>query len=246
MIRKVIVARGLALAALLAFGPLSTTADASSILLNGSFETPVVPAGGYTLFPIGSSAIDGWTVIGNHQDVAIVSGTATGVSGMAGGPAYQAGLTYSAQGGAQWLDLTGSVDWTLSGGVQQTVATTIGNSYLLSFWVGNIFDPYLFVSSSTVRVDINGAVAGYFSNAAIFNSNLEWQQFFLPFVATSGLTTVAFINKDGWNDQTNGLDNVSLEAAGPTVVPEPASLLLFGTGLVFSARRWRKRQPKVA
>src|SRR5438045_2462928 len=41
-----------------------TSALAASLLVNGSFETPTVPAGGFTTFAVGSSAITGWTVVG--------------------------------------------------------------------------------------------------------------------------------------------------------------------------------------
>jgi hypothetical protein len=214
---------------------MSTTADASSILLNGSFETPVVPGGGggyaYVLASSGTT-FDGWTAIGSGEVAIISDAFAFG------------GFTFPAQDGAQWLDLTGSTNTTA--GIQQTVATTTGNSYLLSFWVGNLVAPGDGLgSSSAVQVDLNGAVAGLFANTG-GSTTQTWQQFVLPFVATSGQTTVAFINQDPSSDGSNGLDNVSLEAVGPTVVPEPASMLLFGTGLVFSARRWRKRRPKTA
>jgi hypothetical protein len=52
--------------------------------------------------------------------------------------------------------------------------------------------------------------------------------------ATSGTTSLGFFNDDPANDNSNGLDNIVLVDEGPasTGVPEPASLVLFGTALV--------------
>jgi hypothetical protein len=99
---------------------LSAAADAAPIL-NGSFETPTVPVGGFTSFASGSNAITDWTVVGpSGSSVAIVSGTFT-----------QFGFTFPAQDSVQWLDLTG-IGSNTTAGVQQTVATTPGALYDLS------------------------------------------------------------------------------------------------------------------
>lgn len=108
---------------------LCASADAAPIL-NGSFETPTVPAGGFTLFASGSNAITDWTVVGpSFSSVGIISGTLT-----------QFGFTFPAQDGVQWLDLTG-LNSNTTDGVQQTVATTPGALYDLSFFAGNISNP---------------------------------------------------------------------------------------------------------
>jgi hypothetical protein len=45
-------------------------------ILNGSFETPTVPVGGFTDFPVGSSALTNWSVVGPAgTNVSIVSGS---------------------------------------------------------------------------------------------------------------------------------------------------------------------------
>ena len=47
----------------------------ANLLVNGSFETPVVPVGSFSNFLSGSTAITGWTVFG--PAVSVVSGSFT-------------------------------------------------------------------------------------------------------------------------------------------------------------------------
>ena len=94
------------------------------LVANGSFETPVVPVGSFSNFLTGSTAITGWTVFG--PAVSVVSGSFT-----------SGALSFPAQDGVQWLDLTGPTSGP-SEGVNQTVTTTAGQTYNLSFYVGNI------------------------------------------------------------------------------------------------------------
>ena len=65
--------KAIALAFLVLLGQLSTSAVAQNLITNGSFESPVVPPTGYTEFPVGDSALSGWTVFGpSGMNVAIV------------------------------------------------------------------------------------------------------------------------------------------------------------------------------
>ena len=53
------------------------------------------------------------------------------------------------------MDLTGTSKTVT--GIAQTVATTPGTSYHLTFWVGNVYDPNgIYGVSSTVKVYLNG------------------------------------------------------------------------------------------
>ena len=198
---KILPALIVAIAAALVLCFLSVAADAASIL-NGSFETPAVPVGGFTSFASGSNAITDWTVVGPSGSVAIVSGTFT-----------QFGFTFPAQDGVQWLDLTG-VGSNTTDGVQQTVATTPGALYDLSFFVSNISNPGgLFGTTSTVGVQIDGGPVVSFTNSGGGGSTSQvWQQFTLALTATAATTSITFINQDPSSDNNNGLDNVSLTA----------------------------------
>lgn len=171
---------------------------AVNLVLNGSFEAPVVPAASFTSFARGSSGITGWTVVGGiGTSVSVINRLYT-----------SGGFSFPSQDGAQWLDLTGLVVNQVEG-VQQTVPTTAGARYLLSFWIGNVGPGY--GTTSTVEVDVNGVSAGSFTNSTPATT-LRWQQFSFSFTATGTSTTLAFLNKDPAGDNSNGLDNVSLVA----------------------------------
>jgi Protein of unknown function (DUF642)/PEP-CTERM motif len=210
---------GLLAAALLAtFSSLPLRADS---ITNGSFETPVVPVGGFTNFGNGSTLINGWTVIGAPGGVSIVSGTFA-----------QNGISFPAQDGAQWLDLTG--DGTNSNeGVAQTFATTAGSQYTVSFWVGNVNNPGgIFGTTSTVDVLFDDTALFTATNASTVTGTQTWEQFTTTFIATGSTSTLDFVNGDPATDNSNGLDNVSvnLSNAPPPTIPEPSPLLLLGSG----------------
>jgi hypothetical protein len=215
---------GLLAAALLAtFCSLPLQANS---IVNGSFEAPVVPVGGFTNFPSGSTGITGWTVVGAAGGVSIVSGTFV-----------QNGISFPAEDGTQWLDLTG--DGTNSNeGVQQTFATTSGSQYTLSFWVGNVDNPGgIFGTTSTVDVLLGGTPLFDATNASTITGTQTWQQFTTTFTASGSTSTLSFINGDPASDNSNGLDNVSVNLSGtspppppPPSVPEPSTLLLLGSG----------------
>ena len=199
------------------------SAQASTLITNGSFESPVVPVGSFTNFLSGSTLIPGWTVVGAAGGVSIVSGSFS-----------QECCTFPAEDGAQWLDLTG-LDTNSVEGVEQTVATTPGTNYNLSFWVGNIFDPGgIFGTTSTVNVrlgGLGGTLLGAFTNSNTTRGTQIWQQFTTSFTATGSSTTLDFLNADPGNDNSNGLDNVVL-TVGAAGIPEPGTLSLLGLGII--------------
>lgn len=202
---------------------LSTPARAN-LLTNGSFETPVVPAGGFTNFTTGSTGITGWTAVG--PEVSVVSGTYTSF-----------GLNFPAEDGNQWLDLTGD-NSNSSEGVEQTVATTPGATYDLSYFVGNQVNPGgPYGTTSTVFVKVDGATIQTSTNSMGAGGTTQvWEQFSTSFVASSASTTLEFLNGDPPTDNTNGLDNVVLTQGAASSVPEPATFAMFALALgIFGA-----------
>ncbi len=201
----------------------------ANLITNGSFETPTVPVGGFTNYGTGSSLISGWTVVGNQ--VSVVSGSFS-----------QSGISFPAEAGNQWLDLTGDGSNQDTEGVEQTIVTTIGDLYTLSFFVGNVDSPGTgFGTTSTVNVYINGGFVDAFTNAIPNSTTQTWEQFTTSGVANATSTTIEFRNGDPVGDNTNGLDNVVLLDDGPAAVPEPSSLMLLGFGLLTLAGFARRR-----
>jgi hypothetical protein len=176
-----------------------TASATANLIKNGSFEMPIVPVGSFQNFATGQS-FTGWKVTGATGAVSVVSGT------------FQSqGFTFSAKTGAQWIDLTGPGSKTATG-VAQSVVTTAGTSYQLTFWVGNVNDPGgIFGVSSTVKVFVNGALKLTAVNSLHpTNHKQAWKQFTLTIKATSSHTSISFINGDPSTDDSNGLDAVHL------------------------------------
>lgn len=166
-----------------------------NLIANGGFEQPAVQKGGYISVPVGQS-FDGWEVVG------------TGVVSPISGDYAQGGIRFVAHGGKQWLDMTGP-GTNQPAGVQQTVKTQPGANYELAFWVGNVAGGG-FGTSSSVEVMVDGKSLGTARNDQSIAGQQGWGLFKMPVTATGGTMTVTFINRDPANDNSNGLDDVSL------------------------------------
>ena len=185
-------------AAVLAVGgrPASAT---GGLIADGSFEKPAVAVGGFREFATGQG-FAGWRVVGARGRVAVVSGRYLG-----------GGITFDARTGAQWMDLTGDESNTATG-VAQGFASIPGRKYHLTFWVGNVYDPGgIFGVSSAVKVYVNGVRKLTAVNSLHPVGHKQgWKRFTLAITATSGRTTISFINGDPRNDNSNGLDGVQV------------------------------------
>jgi len=182
-----------------------------SLIVNGGFEDPVVRQGGYVTYRPGQ-AFTGWQVIGPSGGVSPISGSYT-----------HSGTRFVAREGQQWLDLTGPSAST-GVGVQQTVNTTPGKVYDLAFWVGNV-SAGGFGTTSTVEVFVDGQSLGLAHNEQTIPGQQGWGLFKMQVTATGNTTTLAFLNRDPSNDNSNGLDAVSLvraQTAQASAGPEPA------------------------
>jgi len=215
------------------------SANAANLIVDGGFENPIVTTpgeyqSGYVSYnpgqTFGGSSGDAWTVVGAGNDVTVTSNTE-----YTNGPTY-----YNGHSGLQWLDLTGAYDNGAAVGVSQTVATTAGTKYTLSFYVGTFVDGV----DSAVDVKIDGADAGTFTNptpGVTDGQGISYEQFSTSFTGT-GSDTVSFIYAGGRS--VDGLDDVSLTPS----VPEPATwaMMLLGVGMIGAGLRMARRKNDMA
>ncbi len=195
----------------------------ANLLTNGSFESGgFVNQGNDTMSPIaGSTVMTGWTVI---------TDTTAWI-----GPTNPFGL--SASDGSYFLDLSNYQAGAPFAGVTQTIATTPGSTYQLSFDLGG--------STFWGRPDSLTASAAGTSTTFTTPStgtNNDWYHETLLFVADAASTTVQLQGQAGIN--YIGLDNVSVDFVSAAPVPEPGTWTLLAAGLVpllVAARRRRGR-----
>ena len=169
----------------------------AELVTNGSFETPVI-SGGFQQFP---SSIPGW------------SGTA-GIEIQANGAlgSGKGGTTF----GNQYAELAVEAPSTYS----QTVTTTPGQEYLLSFYLADRPG----TGANTVAVGFTGNASQQFT---VQDTGVaQFQNFTESFVATGANSVLSFqpvnLQFAGGGDL---IDNVSLTAAGsPSAAPLPAAL----------------------
>jgi hypothetical protein len=172
--------------------------DATSILQNGSFETPVVPKGSYTTFSKGKSFFH-WRVTGNSGNVAVTSRTFV-----------SHGYKFPTPCGNQWLDLTGTSN--TKTGVVQRVPTTSGKTYTIAFEVGNTYQSAGSLgTSSIVLVYVDGKKIDTAKNTMGKGlMHIVWEKFSTQFTAQSTTAAIKFLNGDPPSDAVNGLDCVTV------------------------------------
>ena len=220
--------RTLLVATAATMGLFAVPAAGANLIANGSFESPVV-ASQFVNHTVGSSGLTDWTIVGPAgQALSQVR------SDFSGNPPF----VFPAQDGNQWIDLTGFNN-NAPVGVAQTVTTTPGSAYSISFWVGNVSGG-VFGTSSTVLVELSQGGGGSCTNSTP-GTTLAWQSCSVQFTAAGASTTITFRNGDATNDNSNGLDNISVDLA-QAVVPEPATwaMLITGFGLLGGILRRRE------
>jgi choice-of-anchor C domain-containing protein len=212
---------------------LGTPANAGPINLitNGSFEfgLPAGPSpGNWVMLDAGATNITGWTVTQNNIDW---------------GNAF-----WQAADGTHSLDLNGNMGL---GGISQTINTTIGTRYRLTFSLAgnpNLGEERAFPGDYVVSLTaFAGTATADFDFTVLTTHNLTnmgWTEKSLIFTAQSSTTPIRFVSTTDFpifGDQNlahgPAVDNVSVTK----VVPEPSTIALFGFGLLGLARMRARR-----
>jgi choice-of-anchor C domain-containing protein len=187
-----------------------TFACGENLIVNGGFEV----AGSALLRP-GDAGLAPWTIVAGDVEV-----TSSGVW-----PAYE---------GANSLDLTGNI----SGAIEQSFATTPGQSYAISFAYANSWGAPS--STANVRVlSVAPLLDEVIAHSGSTQSDMKWTLFEGLFTADSTISTLRFTNLTPDSFYGTTLDAVSVVA-----VPEPHTLAVACSGLMLVKRRsrWVARQ----
>lgn len=199
-------------------------AQSQNLLINGGIEDPTLPSGGTMNYTNGQNigTPGGWTAVGAGV-ILIQTNYAEPYFGI---------TDFNAEEGLNSLDITGYGNTGPTSGVQQTVATNVSQTYLLSFYVGRADDngaaSAYYTTPSTVNLSINNGPLVSYTNANATPNFVNWQQFTTSFIATQPSTLLAFYNGTSTNNFA-GLDNVVLTPAG---VPETSTVFILTIGLV--------------
>ncbi|MGH7997294.1 MAG: DUF642 domain-containing protein [Opitutaceae bacterium] len=220
---------------------LSPAAHANLLLTNGSFETDGPGAGdGDGVNATSSTQIPGWTVDSVGGNYVYWINTINPYDGT------------TAEDGSEFLDLTGYNNTGFPyDGVSQTINTTVGDQYAVSFYLGQNSD----YDNGALPGIVFSATGNSDSYAFDTDTGVDtWQQFNETFIATGTSTTLTFTafafdsGSPSYNSTSEptvyyaGLDNVSALDDGPVShgVPDgadTAGLLALTLGALLLARR---------
>lgn len=158
---------------------------------NGSFEDGTYPGGSFVQVNAGFTGPTGWTISAGSID-------------------WVAGL-WQAQAGSKSLDLNGAAPGTIS----QTLATTIGKTYVVGFYLSG--NPQGGPAAKTLTVSATGtAPMSYTFDTSVAQNtvtDMKWAAKSYSFVATSASTVLTFTSTTPASAYGPALDNVVVTEA---------------------------------
>lgn len=191
----------------LAFFTIAASGASANMIVNGSFENPAMS--GYNT----NTTVQGWT---------LESGSGIEIQNNAAG---------APQDGYNLVEL----DSDQNSSMFQTIATTAGSKYDLSFWYSP--RPDNAPESNTIEVYFNGKLLESMTGFSAGSTSWKEHTYLVTAIADTSILKFAAA---GNNDTLGGyIDNVSMV---PTPTPIPAAIWLFGSGIagIAAARRRKK------
>jgi choice-of-anchor C domain-containing protein len=184
---------------------------ADSIVVNGSFETPVLGVG-FTTYGAGNSALTPWVIASGSID--------------------HIDTLWQAAEGSQSLDMNGNGT---AGSIYQDLDTMPGQAYTLSF--AQAANPDGLPAIKTLRVEWDGALVADVNSTTVgkTRANMGWETHSFTVVASGTTTRLQFTS------QTSGffgpaLDDVRVEGVPLPGTAAAALALLGGVGLLRRGR----------
>ena len=196
------------------FVPISSGA---ALLQNGSFENNLGTPGNNILSGGDSTTIASWTTL----DPGVELWTPQNFGGIA-------------SDGLWVIDLNNYTY--VGGGIKQTFATDIGETYNFSF---DALTLNTYGRDGTGTVDVSIGLESFSFDLVNYSNNYNWKTYSFEYTATELATTLAFSNSTNSFKHFSFIDNIN----GAKSVPEPSIIALFGIGLAgFSFARRREQK----
>jgi hypothetical protein len=198
------------------------SALADNLLINGSFETPVIAPPSYTF--IGAFSFTGWSGYSPATSLSNACGLSRGMQ--YGLPDYDGQQVFSLNGG----------DAPPGSWIEQTFSTAPGQLYEIDFMCGR--SGYYSQSLSLNAQVFDSSSQQLAILSAMPPATAGWSAKTFNFVADSTSSRLRFTDTSGSNPN----NDIVLDAVSASAIPEPGSLSLFGVG-AFALLTRRKRTP---